>query len=362
MSIHAEISGEAQARLASQRRNSTVASFLISLLVTALIALVLGIFLLPDILKESPTIVTYHATSLEEDTLEKKTLKTTVQRKPSAPAPSTARVITSTTPSPTSIPVPDVLVPTEAVDFGDAQDFGGGWGAGTGFDQGGGATFFNQTVKADRIAYVIDYSGSMKGKKDELMRAELSKSVGGLTAGTKFQMIFFSGPAWVAGSDATAKGSEGLIKGKGGHQYIWTGKGAHDWKPVGKRQEVEWLDMSANQMKESLEVIKKSKLVWGTDWTNPLEMAFDMEPPPQIVFFMTDGQMSGRDMMGLTKDLASKAKKKGIIINSIAMMEPQAEESMFELAERTGGMFTIIDASGEVREVKKLDKRKGKKR
>jgi hypothetical protein len=85
-------------------------------------------------------------------------------------------------------------------------------------------------------------------------------------------------------------------------------------------------------------------------------MAFDMEPPPQIIFFMTDGQMSGRDMMDLSRDLASKAKKKNIVVNSIAMMEPLAEESMLDLAKRTGGIFTIVEKGGKSREVKTVKK------
>lgn len=358
MSIHAQLSPEAQARLAAQRRNSTITSVVISILVLVILGLVLGYFLLPNLIKENPTIVTYQANDIKETEPEPEKVKNAIQRKPSSPSSSMVKVIAATTTSTVSIPVPDVVVTTESVDFGNGEDFGGGWGSGDGFGKGGGATFFNQSVKAERIAYVIDYSASMGGEKDKLMRNELAKSVGGLKPGTKFQMIFFSGPAWVAGSELSVvqKAGSGEVKGKGGHKFKWTGKGAHDWKPVGKRQEVEWLDMSASQMKQSLETIKTSKLYWGTDWTNPLEMAFDMDPAPQIIFFMTDGQMSGRDMMGLTKDLAAKAKRKGIIVNSIAMMEPKAEESMFELAKRTGGAFTIVDKGGKVREVKSLKK------
>ncbi|MFK7851084.1 MAG: vWA domain-containing protein [Akkermansiaceae bacterium] len=356
MSIHAQLNEEAQAQLARQKRNSTIASGVISILFLAIVGLALGFFLLPNIIKESPTIVTYNAKVTEEDTPEVKKVNTAVQRKPSAPAPTSARVITTTSASATSIPVPDVPVATESVDFGDGEDFGTGWGDGLGFGGGGGATFFNQSVAASRIAYVIDYSGSMNGGKDDLMRKELTKSIGGLKGGTQFQMIFFAGPAWIAGDKAVAKGSEGSVKAsKGGKTYKWTGKGAHNWKPVGKRQKAEWLSMTGNQMAKSLKVIKESKLIWGTDWTNPLEMAFEMEPSPQIIFFMTDGSTGG-DMMKLTDSLASKAKRKGIIVNCVALMEPKAEEPMLNLAKKTGGAFTIVEKGGKIREVKKVKK------
>jgi hypothetical protein len=60
------------------------------------------------------------------------------------------------------------------------------------------------------------------------------------------------------------------------------------------------------------------------EWENPLLMVFAMQPPPQIVFFMTDGAVGGRDMMKLTNDLAAAATENGIVVNTIAMMEPKA--------------------------------------
>lgn len=358
MSIHVKLDPVAEARLAAQRRNSTISSLFISFLVIVIIGLTLGLVLLPSLEKDNPVIVSYKGTEQKEKEPEKKKVSTNVQRKPTSPASSSVKVIASTSSSPVSIPVPDEVVPIESVDFGDGEDFGGGWGDGDGFGGGGGgASFFNQSVKANQIAYVIDYSGSMNGEKDKLMRKELTKSVSGLAPGTQYQLIFFSGPAWIAGDDVSVGRGSGVVKASGGHKFEWTGKGAHDWKPKGKRQKADWLDVTGKQLEESLKVIKSSKLVYGTDWSNPLEMAFDMDPAPQIVFFMTDGA-SGGDMMGLSKRLASKAKRKGIIVNAIAMMEPKAEAPMFELARSTGGVFTIVEKGGKVREVKRLKKKK----
>ena len=353
MSIHAKLSPEAQARLAAQRRNSTITSMVISVLVIVIICLALGIFLLPSLIKETPTIVTYQANETKTEEPQPEKIKNAIQRKPTSPSSSMVKVIAANTVSAVSIPVPDVTVDTQSVDFGDGEDFGGGWGDGVGTGSGGGASFFNQKVSGERIAYVIDYSLSMKGERDALMRKELAKSVGGLSASVKFQMIFFSGPAWVAGSDLPGfnySTGKATVKGKGGHSYEWTGKGLHDWTPKGKRQPAEWLDVTSSQLTESLKIIKTDPLSGGTDWENPLLMAFDMEPPPNVVFFMTDGAVGGRDMMALVKDLAAVAKRKGIVVNTIAMMEPKAEEPMADLAKRTGGEFTVIDANGKVRQ------------
>lgn len=351
MSLHAQLTPEAQARLAAQRRTSTITSAVISILSIVLVALVLGLFLLPNIIKETPTIVTYQANEVKETEHQQERVKTAVLRKPSSPSSSMARVIAATTTSAVSIPVPDAVVDIQSVEFGDGDDFGGGWGDGDGSGAGGGASFFNQKVKGQRIAYVIDYSASMKGERDALMRKELQKSVKGLKAGTQYQMIFFSGPAWVAGSKVVVKDPGGAgtatVKGDGGKTYEWTGKGLGDWTPKGKRQPAEWLSATSSQLAESLEIIQNDPLSGGTDWENPLLMALEMDPAPEIIFFMTDGAVSGRDMMALTKSLASVANTHRTVINTIALMEPKAEEPMADLAKRTDGQFTVVNGAGK---------------
>lgn len=352
MSIHAPISAKAKEQLAAQRRSASIFSAAIAFLFVVIMALVLGLFLLPSFSKESATIVTYQAHQAEDDKPVQQKVKTSIQRKPSAPSSSMAKVIASTTTTAVSIPVPDVTMETQTVDFGDGDDFGSGWGDGIGAGAGGGASFFNQSVNAERIAYVIDFSLSMKGERERLMRLELSKSVEALKGGTKYQLIFFSGPAWVAGSGLPGYNylsGKATVKGLGGHKYEWTGIGTFDWTPKGKRQPVEWLEASSGSLANSLEIIKESPLSGGTDWENPLLMAFDMEPAPQLIFFMTDGEVKGRDMMELTKSLAALANKKGIKVNTIALMEPKAEKPMADLAKRTGGQFTIVGKDGKAR-------------
>jgi len=113
----------------------------------------------------------------------------TVERKPSAPSSSMAKVIAANTVSTTAIPVPEIDVPEPSTDFGD------GWGDG-GFGGGPGASsFFGQVINGKRILYVIDFSASMKGDRQRLMRKELADSVYRLSPDIKYQMIFFAGPA-----------------------------------------------------------------------------------------------------------------------------------------------------------------------
>ncbi len=162
MSLHAELSPEALQRLHAQRRNSTISSIVIAVLVVVLVSLLLGIFLLPEIVKEVPTIVTYESNLAEETEVEQKKVTTNIERKPSSPTTNIAKVITANTASPTAIPVPDVDVSTPSMDFGDNNDFGAGWSDGAEVVSGFGnipATMKKRCSKADRLGRLRETGG-----------------------------------------------------------------------------------------------------------------------------------------------------------------------------------------------------------
>jgi hypothetical protein len=74
----------------------------------------------------------------------------------------------------------------------------------------------------------------------------------------------------------------------------------------------------------------------GTDWRNPFNMAYTMNPRPQVIFFMTDGATKNPE------ETVEKVKKNRTIqVNSIAfgIGSPQAEAPMKEMAKVTRGTF-----------------------
>ena len=77
-----------------------------------------------------------------------------------------------------------------------------------------------------------------------------------------------------------------------------------------------------------------------------MAMAFDMDPLPNSIVFMTDGSAPG-DPVEVAEGIASRAKKEGIVINTIALMEPKAADAMETLAKGTGGVFALINENGE---------------
>ena len=338
-----------------QRRKASVTSVVVAFLVVALMMLILALVLLPSWLKEETVMVSYQMPVSMDEQLQKKTFSQ-ARSKPSAPSAAMTKVIAANTTSPLAIPVPETEFVEPSLDFGTGDDFGAGWGSGSGDGfGGGGTTFFNQKVTAERVVYVIDYSASMRGERERLMRNELAKSVGQVKLGMQFQMIFFAGPAWVAASDVKmAKGNRSAVVSLQGKDFDWKGgKAAHEWSATGKKQKADWLPVSPSTRNEALKLVKETKLVYGTNWENPLDMAIDMDPPPQMVFFMTDGVVGG-DMVALAKRIGHRAKTKGITINTVAMMEPKAAAAMKELAKRTGGQFSMVEKNGKVK-VMKLD-------
>lgn len=134
MSLHAELSPEALEKLKRQRRASSISSLIIAVLVIALVGLLLGLILLPQLVVETPVLVTYQS-SAEELPDEPEQVKVKTKVRPPAPSAQMTRAIVSHSVSPVSVPVTDVEVDTPSLDFG-TLDFGEGWGDSVGFDEG----------------------------------------------------------------------------------------------------------------------------------------------------------------------------------------------------------------------------------
>jgi len=333
-----------------RRLGSSVLSVVISFLVVALMLAVLAAVLLPSWVDHAEPVTAYVAPQQPDKPIESRRFSPRTS-KPSSPSSALARVIAVNTRSPVSIPVPEVLVSDDSAAFGSGDDFGEGWedGEGDGFGTGGGTTFFEQKVRAQRVAYVIDYSLSMTGRREQLMRDELARSVGRLTPGMKHQLVFFAGPAWIAGDEVSVADDRraGEVD-DGQRSYDWeVDPSDGSWQPRGLKQRPEWRDCSPGTIADSVDKVRRGPLAWGTSWEAPLEMAIAMNPAPQVIFFMTDGAVGG-DMVKLAEKLGHRARRKGILVNTVAMMQPEAEDAMKELAKRSGGQFSIIREDGSV--------------
>ncbi len=80
-------------------------------------------------------------------------------------------------------------------------------------------------------------------------------------------------------------------------------------------------------------------------------MALDMDPPPQMIYFMTDGAAQGSDIWA--KEVAKRAKNMGVTVNCVAMMVPKAIKDLKHLAFETGGQMTIVTEGGKREQIEK---------
>lgn len=339
----------ARSILRQQQRTATLVSLVVAILMMVMVGLILAIILMVTDYKTKPTLVAYSGTSEVEQKVVKPKVQTNVERKPSAPSMSASKMIVSQTTSPTAIPVPEIQVEEVSLDMGIGEDFGQGWGDGSGFGQGGGSSFFGQTSRSERVAYVIDFSSSMKSQnRHKIMRDELCESLQMMKNGLQIGMVFFGGPAWVAGDEIKmGKGrKDAVVTAKGGKKFKWKSKGgAHNWEPDGPKQKVPWRTIDDREVKRLQKIVRDTPLFWGTIWHHPLHMALDMDPAPQTIYFMTDGSASGSAKWA--KEIGEKAKKMGVVINCVALMHPKAKKDLQTIADMTGGQLTMVNEKGK---------------
>lgn len=165
MSLHAKPTDDAIQRLHAQRRNSTISSFVIALLVITLIGLVLGFFLLPNLAKEDGVIVTYTSSVDPNPDPDVKKVPTNLSRKPSAPSMAAVRVIAAQAMAEISIPVPEVEPVMPSMDFGDGDNFGDGWDRnGDGATGGGGMFGSTSSIPGALKGRLFDFKQDRRGK------------------------------------------------------------------------------------------------------------------------------------------------------------------------------------------------------
>ena len=215
------------------------------------------------------------------------------------------------------------------------------------------SSMFAQTKAPKSVIFVIDYSISMKGKKFELAKKELTTAIKRLKNGTKYQLIFFSDPFWLAEDKLT------LIKN-------WAEERTSIKGDIYKRHKHDqWMDTQGNvvpidiqyrvandiTLNESLAHIQKNPLSLGTRWIKPLRLALTLNP--QVIYFMTDG--SGGSLKQ-AEEIAREAENANTIIHTIAFMIPEKVENiMLSMANLSGGLFTSVNKNGE-HEIKNLKK------
>jgi hypothetical protein len=338
---------ELRAILDKQNKQAILMSIISGILLILFLALVF--YWLKDFIfsNKAEPIVTYASEEVKEEEPEKEKVSNSIQKKPEPPSSSTTPpLLLAIAPSSVAIPIPDIQIDTLSVNFGEQMDFGSGFGSGSGDgDGGGGGNFMGSKLGGDLVCFVIDYSTSMAGERINLLKRELESAISNYPMGKRYQVIFFAGPAWIAGSTVDSSVRTASVS-KSGSNYSWSATSPHDWVPNLPMQPVEWISCTAASQRESITAVKETELVYGTSWKGPFEMALSMSPTPYQIVFLTDG-VSGEGSLELAKQMGANAKSKGVIVNTISLMEPRARDAMASLARATGGSFSMIGEDGK---------------
>ena len=346
---------EMAAILQASKRQQSLAGVLVAVLFHVLLGGILAFIVLPQLAPAPPELIVSAPKSEQSQVPEKKTLnKFQRPERPSQPSSSAAKVIAASVSSPLAVPVVETTLDDALLgaDFGEGLGFG--HGLGTGGPGGGGLTFFGNKADGDRVAFAVDVSASMSNEQLALMKSELTRSLNGLPPGTQYQVIFFSGPVWFANQKFEKKGrDEVIIGGQRGKKLVWKSpEGSADGFVFGDGKEplpVEsWISANPSNIRRTVKHVESVGKSFGTSWRQPLRMALSMDPKPDTVYFMTDGNVrnAGEEVKLITR-LNRRGKSKAKIFTT-AMMQPQAADHLYDLAKKNGGEFSIVKADGSV--------------
>jgi hypothetical protein len=202
---------------------------------------------------------------------------------------------------------------------GGGRGRGNGPGEGDGIGPGSATGVFGLRDEASRIVYVFDRSESMNsvftlntGKENvsvtflEAAKEELMKSLGELTNGSEFHMIFYNSFA-----APFIDGRKGLIK------------------------------VDYETKKFAQEFVYNLVAEKNTNHVAALEMALELRP--EVIFLMTDGEEKDDPTSSDLRRLQKLARRAGTRINVIHFcFEERPNSTLVSLAKRTQGQFKSI--------------------
>lgn len=248
------------------------------------------------------------------------------------------------------IALPDVNKTSKGpLGIGDADFGGGGFGSGTG-GMGSGASFFGGSSTGQRFLFVLDHSISMKPHQVKLRNDELEKALKGLQGVSYHVMLFAGGVYYVDEGWRAAKQQPTphptVFESPNG-EYRFKSNGLFDFQLLGgegKFPSPKWLTANPSNVRRSIDQVKKAPQFGGTDWDTALQIAHLMNPPPDVIFFMTDGI---DNQINVAEIIRNSRRRGGPKINCIAMQTAAAQKEFAEIAQGTSGDYIIVDKNGK---------------
>jgi hypothetical protein len=188
---------------------------------------------------------------------------------------------------------------------------GGGSGSGLGPGGGGGGTsFFGVGGRGTRFAYIVDVSGSMSnGSRFPVAMEELKRSIGALPDYASFCVYLYSDRAIAPAFQET---------------YLRA-------MPSSVARMRRWLDEQGP--------------MGGTQPGEAFDRALALTPPPDLIFFMTDGEIPEVIPDWLSQRNGANGRKR-VVIHCIAFSDEAGQESLRRIARESEGTFRFVPVQG----------------
>ena len=282
-----------------------------------------------------------------DDNMEQQTLQK--QKVTSAPTQSASAMSMDVMTANSASNISMMSFDSPSLDLG-ASNLGDSFGSSMSFgDVGGGGSvmFFGGKSSGKRFLFVLDASASMQNEQIKLRDNELEKTLKTLRNVEYHVLLFASG-----GYFADKGWGVDMKKKKRGHthffapwgEYTFEENNIHDYKLEKEKdfKSPDWLKASASSIRRTVKFVRESKKFVGTDWDTALKMGQLMDPPPDVIFFMSDGKDNKLDPREIIRNTKRKTK-----INCVAMQTAAGADRFAEIAKGTRGNFTIVDKDGE---------------
>ena len=187
-------------------------------------------------------------------------------------------------------------------------EVGEGLGTGLGAGSGAGASFFGIEAGGNRIAYILDISGSMRNvNKMGIAMAELKRSIRALPDYAAFAVVLYANQA------TTAPFQRG------------------------------WLRASSQNIRRMEQWIDSVSPGGGTEPVPAFNLVFSMDVRPDAVFFMTDGLIPGETVPAVS---ALNGGGKHVQINCVAFGNEAGQGALRRLALESDGIFKFVPVGG----------------
>lgn len=171
--------------------------------------------------------------------------------------------------------------------------------------------FFGQEAIGQRFAFILDRSGSMEGARWTSCRRQFERALRAMPEHADFAVVLFS--------------------------HV-------DLEPPGQS---EWTRADRPRVEDVITWIGRIRPRGGTRPTTAFQRVFSLASPPDVIYFLTDGDLEGFDASALARIRGTAT----TVVNTIALENGESADALREIAAASGGQFMLVpDASVDTHE------------